>query len=277
MVRSARKRSKYAFATAVSTSRTFASDVARAMAASPRATSRRAARFPPSGSGCVICTIRGTVERSMGAFQSWTMSIGSSRAPAGETAASAARARPAAARNSGLLRRASARRSERWTGVAAATRARMSDSMRESFDVTRCATAVPRARESGSALRERRQGAQRRPGRDDTSAEGLHAQRSGWAGRALPGRLAESEVDARALSQRDRGRRRCRFDGRRRDGELARRDRLRALELTDQPAAVRADRVLSRALTGLAAGRSPSARVRWPARPEAERQRQRGG
>src|SRR5438876_1920091 len=120
-VRSARKRSKYADATCVSTSRCFWSRSARAIAASARAASARAPRFPPNGRLWLSWTITGTVEKSDGAFQSWTISIGSSSAPAGSTALCVARARAVAAFNSGFFSRASRKRSARRRGSGAAS------------------------------------------------------------------------------------------------------------------------------------------------------------
>src|SRR5205823_2461999 len=63
----------------------------------------------------------GTVEKSAGAFQSWTISIGSSSAPAGSTALCVARTRAVAAFNSGFFSRASRRRSARRRGGGAAS------------------------------------------------------------------------------------------------------------------------------------------------------------
>src|SRR5438270_5728254 len=120
-VRSARKRSKYAEATCVSTSRCFWSRSAPAIAASARAASARAPRFPPNGRLWLSWTITGTVEKSAGAFQSWTISIGSSSAPAGSTALCVARTRAVAAFNSGFFSRASRRRSARRRGGGAAS------------------------------------------------------------------------------------------------------------------------------------------------------------
>src|SRR5216684_1067029 len=120
-VRSARKRSKYAAATCVSTSRCLWPRSASAIAASALAMSVRAPRFPPSGMFWLSCTMMGTVEKSTGPFQSCTISIGSSSAPAGETELCAARARAVAAWRSGFLSLASRSRSARRRGAGAAS------------------------------------------------------------------------------------------------------------------------------------------------------------
>src|SRR5438270_5672747 len=91
------------------------------MAASARATSVRAPRLPPRGRFWLSWIMTGTVEKSTGAFHSWSISIGSSSAPAGETALFIARARAAAAFRSGFLSRASRRRSARRSGAGAAS------------------------------------------------------------------------------------------------------------------------------------------------------------
>src|SRR3954462_9839617 len=57
----------------------------------------RAPRLPPRGTVWLSCTMIGTVEKSAGAFQSWSMSIGSSSAPAGSIELCRARGRAAAA------------------------------------------------------------------------------------------------------------------------------------------------------------------------------------
>ena len=104
----------------VSMSRCFAAKSASVIAASAPAASRRAARFPPSGSCCDTWTITGMEEKSTGAFQSWTISIGSSRAPAGDTDAFTARTRASAAFKSGFFSRASRIRSASRIGAAIA-------------------------------------------------------------------------------------------------------------------------------------------------------------
>src|SRR5438105_2493384 len=109
-VRSARNRSKYVEATCVSRSRCFCARSAPAIAASARAASVRAPRFPPSGIFWLSWTITGTVEKSTGVFQSWTISIGSSSAPAGEMELFAACARAVADFRSGFFSFASRRR-----------------------------------------------------------------------------------------------------------------------------------------------------------------------
>src|SRR2546429_7290282 len=63
----------------------------------------------------------GTVEKSTGPFQSWTISIGSSSAPAGEMELCAARARALAAFRSGFFSLASRSRSPRRRGGGAAS------------------------------------------------------------------------------------------------------------------------------------------------------------
>ena len=94
MVRSARKRSKYAFGHLRLDGPAAGSSPWRAKRfAIASAATRRAARLPPSGMAWVTLTMSGTFERSTGMFQSWTISIGSSNAAAGATAAAAARAR----------------------------------------------------------------------------------------------------------------------------------------------------------------------------------------
>src|SRR3989449_9703974 len=120
-VRSARNRAKYVEATCVSTARCFCARSAPAIAASASAASVRAPRFPPRGIFWLSWTITGTVEKSTGVFQSWTISIGSSSAPAGETALCAARTRAVAAFRSGFLFLASRRRSARRRGGGAAS------------------------------------------------------------------------------------------------------------------------------------------------------------